>query len=332
VRKYAARVCGVGVFGCAFALVGDALGQTPSEIATAKRWFAEGLASEEKGDFAGALDLFRRAVQIKRTPQIVYHLGFCESRTGALVEALVDLDSAASLARSAAADKVVSAAEGELAEVKKRVPTLEVHVVGADKPDRLTVDGQVVALSMLGTPMPLDPGSHTVAVAFASGATVTNGAALAEHDVKTVDVTPPAPVAVTPPPPPVVVAPVAPLPEPPPPLPPPPRAEPSHPSVLPWVVTGVGGAALATGVGLFVAAHLDVGTLDSNCSPAMVCNPSQKPTYTQAQTFDAIGITLGVVGLVATGAGVTMLVLRPSSSSSAALVVGPTGAAWTGRF
>ena len=50
-----------------------------------------GLAHEGEGKFGPALDLFRRAAQVKKTPQIVYHVGFCESRTGALVEALVDL-------------------------------------------------------------------------------------------------------------------------------------------------------------------------------------------------------------------------------------------------
>src|SRR5580658_373897 len=107
----------------------------------AKQWFADGLAREEKADWAAALDLFRRAVQVKRTPQIVYHVGLCESRSGGLVEALVDLDSAATLARTAHADDVVTAAKAELADVKARIPTLDVRVSGDAAPARFVVDG-----------------------------------------------------------------------------------------------------------------------------------------------------------------------------------------------
>src|ERR1700722_19240174 len=114
-------------WGLAFASKRDARAQTPSEIAIAKQWFADGLSHEEKGEFAPALDLFRRAAQVKRTAQIVYHLGFCESHTGALVEAMVDLDGAAALARAAHASDVMTAAQTELAEVKKRVPSLAVR-------------------------------------------------------------------------------------------------------------------------------------------------------------------------------------------------------------
>ena len=55
---------------------------------------------------------------------------------------------------------------------------------------------------MLRTPLPLDPGEHTVTIEFASGASATQKASLAEHEAKTLDLVPPraAAAVVTPPP------------------------------------------------------------------------------------------------------------------------------------
>ncbi len=311
-----------------------ALAQTPSEIALAKQWFADGLAREEKTEWAAALELFRRAVQVKRTPQIVYHVGLCESRSGGLVEALVDLDSAATLARTAHADDVVAAAKAELADVKGRIPTLDVRVSGDAAPARFVVDGSAIALSLLHTPMPLDPGEHTVTIEFSSGATATAKATLVEHDAKTVSLAPAAgPVA------PAAAAPVVPA------VPPasspaaeqPPAAtvpdSASHSgSAIPWVLVGVGGAALAAGAVFFVEARVKEGALHDACPSRSGCDPSLESSYDTAKTFNAVGLGLGAVGVLGIAAGATMLGFRTSPSSPAALVVGPGRLDCTVRF
>ncbi len=310
--------------------------QTPSEIAMAKQWFAEGLAREEKADWAGALDLFRRAAQVKRTPQIVYHVGLCESRSGGLVEALVDLDSAATIARTAHADDVVTAAKAELADVKARIPTLDVRISGDAAPARFVVDGSAIALSLLHTPMPLDPGEHTVTIEFSSGASATAKATLAEHDAKMVSL---APAASSP----AASAPVAPAGSPasssaaaePPASAAVPDSSPRGGSAVPWVLAGVGGAVLAVGAVFFVEARVKEGSLHDACPSRTGCDPSLESSYDTAKTFNAVGLGLGAVGVVGIAAGVTMLGFRTSPSSPAsgsALVVGPGRVAWTVRF
>lgn len=327
------RLSRAGLVAGALLLAGaPAHAQTASEVATAKRWFSDGLASEEKGDYAAALELFRRASQVKKTAQIVYHVGLCESRTGALVEALVDLDTASALARAtrtASADKVVQAAQAELAEVRTRTPSLEVRVGAADKADRLLVDGHSIALSMLGVAMPLNPGEHTVSVVLAAGTTVTKAASLVEHDAKVLDLSsPPTPSGVVP----VPAGPVEPLPAtpaPPPPAPP----EPSRgSSPLPWVFVGGGAGLAALGATLFGIARADAGSLDSSCPSHTGCSSTLQSKYNTAVTLNGVGLAIGAVGIAAAGVGVTMLVLRPSASSSAALRVTPSGALLSGRF
>lgn len=303
--------------------------QTPSEIATARAWFADGLAHEEGGDFAAALSLFRRAAQVKRTPQIAYHVAFCESRTGALVLALVDLESAATVARAAHADDVAIAVEAELADVRRRIPTLEVHDGSEGKATRLLVDGNAVSLAMVGTPMPLDPGEHTVTLELASGAKATKTVTLAERDKRTADLSPSEGGAsvVAPLPPPPIASPTL----------PPSNAIPTAPApksgkMLPWVTVGIGGALLAGGVGLFADAWVQEGNLHSKCPSMTNCPSNLQGTYSTAKTFDALGIGVGVAGVAVAGLGVSLLVFRPSPSTTAQLDVSPHGATLTARF
>jgi hypothetical protein len=322
-------VLGVGVLGPLAAPAHQARAQTASEIATARQWFAEGLAHEEKTEYAPALEFFRRAVQVKKTPQIVYHVGFCESRTGALVEALVDLDNAATLARAAHMDNVVSAAQSELADVNTRIPSLEVHVQGDATPSRFVVDGSAIALSMLRSKMPLDPGEHTVTIEFTSGTSATKKTTLAERDAKSLELSAPAGGAVAATPSPAVV------PTPAEPTPPPPASdEPTHRSspVLAWTLVGVGGAAAIGGAVIFLAAQGKASTLNDACPSHTACDPSLSGTYNSAKTLDTVGLTLGAVGIAAAGIGVSMLLLRPSASTSTALVVTPRGFDLTTRF
>jgi hypothetical protein len=270
-------------------------------------------------------------VQVKRTPQIVYHVGLCESRSGALVEALGDLDGAIALARGAHADDVVSAAQAELADVKGRVPSLEVHLRGdASTATRFLVDGSSIALTVLGTPMPLDPGEHTVTLELASGGRATQRATLVEHDAKVVElVAPDAPAAVaaTAPPPTTTPAPApAPL------SPSAPPATAARSSTTEWALVGVGAVLAIGGASLMAAARVKEASLNTACPSHTGCDPALEGSYDSAGTFNSVGIGLGLVGLAVAGVGVSMLALRPSSTTTTALVVSPRGVALSGSF
>ena len=325
-KRAALAACLAGGFVLSPAGEGSAHAQTPSEIATAKRWFADGLVHEEKGEFTAALDLFRRAMEVKKTPQIVYHVGFCESRTGALVEALVDLDSAASIARAAHADDVVGAAQAELADVKKRIPSLEVDDEGGARATRFVVDGSAIALSMLRTAMPLDPGEHTVTVEYASGASTSKKVPLAEHEVRTLELTAQAETAATPAAASATTVPSAGSPV----QPVVPDSAPHGSSAVPWTLVGVGGALVVGGAALFVVARSNLSSIVCAGPDHTGCDPSFESRYGSAKTLNALGIGLGAAGIVAAGVGVSMLVLRPSSTTSVA--ISPWGAVVRGRF
>src|SRR5687767_8496616 len=118
---------------------GSVFAQSASEIAAAKQWFTEGLALEEKDQFKDALDRFRRAAQVKKTPSILFHVGLCEAKTGQLVEGLVNLERAVELGKTEGNDQVVSAASGEIASLSPRIPKLELAVVGDEQPKSLSL-------------------------------------------------------------------------------------------------------------------------------------------------------------------------------------------------
>ena len=61
---------------------------TPSEISVARRLFDEGKAAEDAGRWREAIEKFRKAIAIKDTPGLRYHIAKCEEESGALVEAL----------------------------------------------------------------------------------------------------------------------------------------------------------------------------------------------------------------------------------------------------
>ena len=70
---------------------------TASEISVARRLFDEGRAAADAARWAEAAGKFRRAVAIKDTPGLRYHLARCEEEQGSFVEALIEYDRAREL-------------------------------------------------------------------------------------------------------------------------------------------------------------------------------------------------------------------------------------------
>jgi hypothetical protein len=315
-----------------------AYAQTASEIAAAKQWFADGLALENQAKWAEALDRFRRAQGVKHTPQIDFHVGLCEARSGDLVNAIVDLDRAVTSAREKGATDVQQAATTELADARSRAPTLEIDAPAA-KVQRVLVDGAAVATSTLGAPVPMNPGDHAVVVEFAEGR-VEKHATLAEREAKKLAFDPP-------------MAGATPLASPTPtdtappdatPTSPPPETPTSAPSsgsskVLPWALVGVGGALVVGGVVFFAMRQSEISTIDQSCPTRVHCDPSLQGDASSGQTYSTLSFVLGGAGLVAAGVGAGMLLFGDSGSTSTASArVVPTaapgggGAMVVGRF
>lgn len=313
--------------------------QSASEIAAAKQWFTEGLALEDKGQFAQALERFKRAAAVKKTPQILFHVGLCEQKTGALVEAIVSFERAAESAKAEGNAQVESAAQSELAALRPRVPMLELSVKGGAKPTSVTLDGNALSSAALEAPIPVNPGQHAIVADFA-GTKVTRSFSASEGGKSRVEldaprVEEPAP---SPPPPPAS----APAPKPPEEQPLPPPSEERSSAVVPWLVIGGGVLATAGGFYMWKLRGDQIDSLDAICPEPDTCPADRESEVDdlegKGKTYTTLGIAFFGVGAAAIATGGYLLLSGSSEEKRGAARVAPAlgpglaGAVVSGRF
>lgn len=165
-RKFVARSLSIALL----TLSGAALAEpTPSEIALARRLFADALVLENAGNWSGAIAKLKDAIAIKETPGLRYHLAHCQEQRGALVAASLDYERASELIQAGAQAPDVEqllelANQRLLTQIPKLTLVLPPDVSGAS----VEIDGKLVSPAIIGKAMPIDPGSHRV-VARAPG-------------------------------------------------------------------------------------------------------------------------------------------------------------------
>src|SRR6266545_4410923 len=163
-RAWASALCC-----CMIASVANAAEPTKTEIAVARGFFDQAVAAEHEGRWREAAENLEKAIAIKETAGLRYHLGFAKENQGLLVEAMIEYERAAGLVRSGVSTEDVERfLAPKLAEVRKRVPRLTVQIPPDVKDAELRIDGVPVKRELLGTPLPLNPGTHALVV-FAPG-------------------------------------------------------------------------------------------------------------------------------------------------------------------
>jgi len=279
-----------------------------------KAVFQEGLQLEAGGNFSGALAKFQEAVAIKRTPNILFHISFCQEKLGQLVSALggyriVILEGGDDPKNA----KAVQAAQEALASLEKKIPSLTIkRGKGADLA-KVTLDGVEVGTTALGKPQQVDPGPHSIEATQAGRLPFKEVIQLAEGETKSLEVV------------------MKDKPEDKPPPPGPSAAGSSDgasvgnddlkklakPSVLPYAVMGVGAASLvASGVFFYMRSSAS-SDLDAKCR-GNVCPESAKSISDRGKSSTLLGnITLGL-GVVGVGVGaVLLLTSKPAEKTTA---------------
>src|SRR5207253_3079963 len=114
---------------------------TKAEVALARQFFDAATAAENEGRWREALEQLNKAVAIKETAGLRYHLGFVKENLGLLADALVEYQRASSLAQTGGASaEVERLIVPKLSEIRRRVPTLTVHVPADVKNAQLRID------------------------------------------------------------------------------------------------------------------------------------------------------------------------------------------------
>ncbi len=291
--------------------------QAPSAEALkhAREQFGQALALQTAGDWAGALTLLKEVAAVKSTPQVRFNMALCEERLGKLVAALGDYELAAADARAEKADQVAEEVERRLEALRQRIPKITVNRGSGAEAAIISVDGVSLGDQVIGTPMPTDPGPHTIEARSPGFKPFRQSLRLAEQQSEAVE---------------IVLEPE--------PAPPPEARKPPSPAplrgrsrVYGYVVGGVGVASLAT-AGVFLGLRASkINKLDDTC-PMSQCPRSAQSDIDAGKAYNtAANVTL-VIGAVALATGVVLVLTSPSANTSVALAPTSGGAQLLGKF
>jgi len=262
--------------------------------------FREGRALVDKGDDAAGCARFVDSLAIVQRAGPMVNLAQCEERRGDLVGALKHWRAGITLLPPGD-ERVAPAREREVS-LDKRVPTLGLTLdPTVPREAHITIDGAAVPFEVAGSPRPLNPGQHTVAVSATGRASFTTLVTLTEGQRSQVVVS-------------LASMPV-------------PQAEGSGGlRTAGFVVGGVGVAMLVVGA---VTGGLAIGKkseVDRNCVGG--CNDAARDASRAGKTLATLSTVTFIAGGVAAAGGVLMIVLgKPRAPITAAASPLPGGAA-----
>ncbi|MCA9631243.1 MAG: tetratricopeptide repeat protein [Myxococcales bacterium] len=280
----------------------------------------QGNEAYDAGDYAKAVDLYRRAQSLYPAPTLSVRLGRSLVKLGRLVEA--EEAYVKTLRYPLAGDapsvfkQAMEVAKADLAELSPRVPRLKVSVIGSEDAT-VTLNGVRLEKALIGIQRKVDPGSYKIRADAPGAEPVEKTLEIAEGARESVTLTlkvdpnavPPAgPRAGDPQGSGVDVAP----------------AEEGR-SPLPFVALGVGGVGLVVGVVTGLMANSKHSSAESECPGSKCERGSQGEADLQAfrdlRTVSTIGYVVGVVGVAA--GGVLWFTTAPASDSKRTAHVSP---------
>jgi hypothetical protein len=297
--------------------------QSDEDRANARAAATQGLAEEDAGRWAAAIELFRRAESIIHAPPHLVHIARSEAKLGRLVAAQeaylkVTREELPPTAPHAFLEAQADA-QKELAALEPRIGSLKVIVEGGTA--AVTLDGAPMSDALIGIDRPIDPGRHELRASGDKGASkpVTVVVAEGAHQVARL-VLVPSPVA-------RATTPDAP---------PPHDTEPAPEEnrsrkglrIGAYAGWGVGVAGLAVGTAMLFVNHGKRSDADALC-PNGACPLSRKADIEaldadadSAATISWIGYGVGVVGL-GVGTALFFMSKSPSSAETAHATVTP---------
>ena len=300
--------------------------------ARARALFGEALQLEAGGSFAEALKKFREVAAVKTTPQVLYHVGFCQEKLGQWVDALASYQKASQLASQAtetSSAEVKGTIDGALRSLDPRVPALTLKRGKGARNASISVDGKKIADPR--EPLRLMPGKHLVQARAKGRDNFREEITLAEGQKATVEVTLDLQDDGTE----AEADPKDSAPE--------ETAKPaSKRSVAPYVVLGIGGLSLAASGVFFLMRNSAEDDLKQQCI-GLICPASSKSSGDRAASMNTLtnvsvgvgvaGLGVGLIWLLASGGG------SPGKSDKAArfqlsptVARGQLGAGLSGSF
>jgi tetratricopeptide (TPR) repeat protein len=290
---------------------GVAHAQSATDSATAESLFNEALTLLDRKKPAEACPKLEASQRLDPGVGTLLYLADCYQQMGRSASAWATFREAAYMAKDRKDDREPMAIEN----ARSLEPKLSYLTVEVTPPTGVVLeikrDGKPMADALWNTAIPVDPGSHTVEVSAPGKKPWSTTLKIAEGPRQESVVVP----ALEDAPAPLVSAPAS--------TPPPVEldrsAGMSTQKTLGWVLLGVGSAGLITSGVLALLARGDNNDASAECRPDRVrlCNPEGVELGESAQSKATwAGVSAGI-GLAALGAGVTVLIMAPSTGETA---------------
>jgi hypothetical protein len=314
---------------------------TPEALAAARALFTEGIELEKAGQWEEALAKFEKVAAVKMTPQVRFHIALCHEHLGRLVDAVNGFELAEQEARAAGqrARDVLENAPKRAAALRDRVAHVVLHVDGQVRTSKIYIDSKEVALALVDTSIPVDPGDHVIEVRRDSEVTFTEELSFDEAQTRELNLEINDPEPPPPPPPPTPDPTVEPQPK------PPVTVDEGPPQWIAYVVAGAG-AAVVGGAGiLWLLRQSTLRNISSECEDPgfQNCDPASAGDADLARQYDIgskVALGVGLAG-VATGVALWFILWpddEPNPASTGAskaqirVAPSPTGLQIYGRF
>jgi hypothetical protein len=293
---------------------------------TARRLMDEGKERTRVGDKERAAEAYRKAHDLMKVPTTGIALAKAQLALGHLVEARDVALEVVRMPHENGEPPIFEKARREAKEleagIKPRIPTVRIVVKGGPA-TKVAVDDAEVAVLLLGEPVAMNPGKHTIVAKNADAAEKSAVVELAERDGKEIELTLPVPnpvlVATVPERPKVQSSAAV-------------EREPSRTTGANVLVVGGFGLALAgLAVGGVTGALTlsKAGTVKTQCANG-ICDPKAKGDLDSASslaTISTVGFALAGAGAVC---GVIGLLLPRTTSESALHSTDKRAAVWIG--
>jgi hypothetical protein len=176
-RTSRARWCAVALL--VAALSGGSARAQGSDAAAAEALFREGRAASDAGDHDKACKKFAESNRLDPAPGTVFNLADCSEKLGRVATAWTLFREVAQ--KLPASDERTRIATARAAALEPRLPKLTIRVAPGTPADaRVFRDGIELKAGALDTALPIDPGSHVLAIEA-------NGHARAERPISIVE-------------------------------------------------------------------------------------------------------------------------------------------------
>jgi hypothetical protein len=293
-----------------------------------------GKEAYERGDYAAARDLYGRAYALVPAPTLALREARALVQQGLWVQAAEAYVRAAHAPLDAespeAFNRAVEEANGELAQLRPRIPQLNLVIRGAEgRPVAVSMDGEPYPAALWGVERPVNPGRHEI-VAFTQQAPEAKATVdLAEGTKRQVELVipggPPSTVAATDRDTTATVR----------------RSHTQAPqddptSIRPpltYAALGVGALGLGVGVVTGLMATSKYSTLKQQC-PHNECleGSAAQQDLESYRTLRTVSNVSYVVGALGVAGGVTLYLIAPHGKTGLAAYLTPTCAGVSGRF